>query len=230
MKPVDSIYKTIYKRKKLRIFIKTVWTLCNDVLLNIKSMPHLFSIRKLSMDELLRSSQKSVESRHNDSAGYESPDYWNLRKIVKIVKPGHCDVVYDLGSGMGRVVCLFARRKVRRCVGIEIFEPLCMIARKNAVNLWGRKAPINIVCEDAAKADITDGTIYFMFNPFGSNTLRDVLVNIKRSLVSNPRKIIIVYYNAVHEDILRECEWLQMFYLFYTTTCQPISFWKNIDF
>jgi precorrin-6B methylase 2 len=89
-------------------------------------------------------------------------------------------VFYDIGSGMGRIVCAAARKRLRKCTGVEMSEPLCQIARCNAMKLRGRKAPIEIVCGDAPTADLGEGTIYFMFDPFGADTIRDTLENIMK--------------------------------------------------
>jgi len=42
-----------------------------------------------------------------------------------------------------------------------------------------------------------------MFNPFGPATLAAVLKRIRESLVKQPRKICVVYYNPLHLDVLR---------------------------
>jgi hypothetical protein len=97
---------------------------------------------------------------------------------------------------------------VRKCIGVELLEPLCEIARRNAASLRGRKATIQIVCGDATTVDLSEGTIYFMFNPFGADTLRDTLENIRGSLSQKPRAIKIAYYNAQFVAVLEALEWL----------------------
>ena len=124
-------------------------------------------------------------------------------------------------------MCLFARRKLKRCVGIEMFESLCLIARENATRLRGRRAPIDIVCEDAAEVDLADGTIYFLYNPFGPQTLSDVLENIRNTCAANPRRITVVYYNSVHEDVLKACAWLYRVHVLHNASNQRITFWNN---
>jgi hypothetical protein len=87
---------------------------------------------------------------------------------------------------MGRILCVFARKNIRRCIGIELFEDLCEISRANALRLRGRRASIEVICTDAAVADLSEGTIYYMYNPFGPATLHGVLENIMRSLLQAP--------------------------------------------
>jgi precorrin-6B methylase 2 len=166
-------------------------------------------------------------SKHADSCIYLAPDYWCVYRVARILRLKADDVFFDLGSGMGRILCVLARRNIRKCVGIELYEELCDMARSNALWLRGRKVPIEVRCGDAAVADLNEGTIYFMYNPFGADTLRDVLENIRKSLLSFPRSIRIVYYNSVHESVFRTCEWLERSEAFHTFTGRTVTFWKN---
>lgn len=207
---------------------KPLWTNWNEVVLNIATE----SLRgvPISPPNPARPwwrTEFSEKAAHDDGCRYASPDYWYVRKVANILRPGPQDVFYDLGSGMGRILCVIARRHLRKCVGVELFEPLCEVARRNADRLRGRKSPIEIICEDAAKANLSDGTIYFMFNPFGPDTIRDVIENIRRSLSNNPRTVTIVYYNARHEPALEAGNWLEQFYQFATAGGLRVSFWRN---
>ena len=220
---IDSLLKDSFT------LIKYIWTKYNELVLNINTTPDFPLDSIVNADGAHLRGEFSDKSKHNDNIRYESPDYWCIRKIARILRA--CDeantVFYDLGSGKGRILCVMAQNPFKKVVGVELFEKLCEIAKQNAICMRGRKAPIEIICGDAALTDLSEGTVYFMFHPFGPDTLRDVIVNIKNSLLRNPRRIIIVYYNAIHEDILKSCEWLQMFYLFYTATGRRVSFWRN---
>ena len=214
--------------RRLVTAVKPLWTECNELILNIETQEshRVLGVASNSSRPWWRAefSEKAV---HDDGTSYGSPDYWYVRKIVRIAKPGPADVVYDLGSGKGRILCVLARKRVRKCVGVELFEPLCEMARKNAARLRGRKSPIEVICDDAAKADLSEGTIYFMFNPFGPATMRDVIGNIHTSLLYNPRTITVVYYNALYEPVLEAGGWLERYYHFDTAGGLRVSFWRN---
>lgn len=190
-------------------------------------MPGSLSVAPVEPAGLFDPGQEVPRSRFGDPGRYESPDYWNLRKIIRKLAPSNHDVVYDMGSGKGRVLCLFARHPVKRCIGIELYEPLCEIARKNADRLRRRKAPVDIICVDAADGPLEDGTIYFMFNPFGPDTMRAVVRRIVASLESEPRTVTIVYYNERHEDVLASCEALRKRETLRTISGVSIGFWTN---
>ena len=169
----------------------------------------------------------SNNARYGDNFHYATIGYWSVQKVLRGVKPGPQDVFCDIGSGMGRILCVVAREPVRKCVGVELLEPLCQIARRNAISLRGRKAPIQIVCGDATTVDLSEGTIYFMFNPFGGETLRDTLENIRCSLSQKPRAIRIAYYNSKYQSVLEALGWLVKVHEFDTFAGHRVTFWEN---
>ncbi len=211
--------------EEIRNKIAGIWSKCNDLALNIETLPDpstLAMARRTSC-----SLDQNSKSKYADGIIYTSTNYWYLRKTVRLLAPSPDDVVYDLGCGKGRFLCVMAQRPVRRCVGIDLSPSLCEIARTNARRLRGRKTEIEIVCADCSDADLHDGTIYYMFNPFGPRTMCAVLENIYRSLVSNPRRITIAYQNPAHEEVLESCRWLELFEGFETFRGQRASFWRN---
>jgi len=208
--------------------LRPLWTRLNDFVLNIRTMPP-GPAASIAPDSLQPANADSaaLPAKHQDNFGYDSPEYWYLHAIVRRLKPAREDVFYDIGCGMGRVLCLVARRQIRKCVGIELFEPLCQMARQNALRLRGRKTPILVNCEDAATADLSDGTIYYLYNPFGKETLQDFLANLKTSVSRAPRSVTLVYYNSVYESIMSESGWLTKVDEFTTFSGQQVTFWKG---
>ena len=216
------------KRRPLIVrFVQPLWARCNDVALNIQTTPSAERLTSLQPTPKPEGREAGVRPRHNDSAEYEVPDYLYLRKVVRTLKPGPEDVIFDLGCGMGRFLCLMARRRVRKCVGVELLPHLCEAARGNAARLRGPRAPIEIRCADAATADPSEGTIYYMFNPFGPATMGEVLANIRGTLSGNPRNITIVYYNSVHEEMFRASGWLEKHNAFRVQSGMAVTFWRN---
>ncbi len=208
-------------------FVKPVWTKCNELALRIETQPESTAAPAAGSGREWWRGPTTDLARHSDNNHYVSIDYWNIRKMVRILKPGPDDVVYDIGAGMGRVVCILARLPLRRCVGVELFEPLCQKARKNAERLRGRKSRIDIICADATTADMADGTIYFLFNPFGPETLSDTMENIRRSVAINPRSVRIAYYNSYHDLVLERAGWLRRVHHYNSFGGSPVSIWQS---
>lgn len=166
-------------------------------------------------------------ARHADNYAYSTPDYLDLRRILARARPAPADVFYDIGCGMGRVVCLTARHRVAKSVGIELNPRLAAVARRNAERLRGRRAPIEVRVADAVTADLGDGTVYYLFNPFGADTLRAVLVNIKRSLAARSRDVRFIYVNPQHADAFDDAQWLEPYDTMKTFRQLDVRFYRN---
>jgi SAM-dependent methyltransferase len=160
---------------------------------------------------------------------YQGANYLYLQQIARLVTKDapHRLVFYDVGCGKGRPLCVMARHPFRKVVGVELREGLCEIARENARHLRGRVAPIEVVCADAANVDYSDGHVFFFFDPFGAPTLQAVVDCIERSLRFAPRPVTLIYYNAVHEQVLERCPWLHCQGLLPTFSGVRVSFWRN---
>lgn len=153
----------------------------------------------------------NYHTRFDDFQRDDAYSYLKLWKCINMLKPSDEDVIYDIGCGMGRMLCVFARRPVRKCVGIEISTEYAERARQNVKRLKGSKAPIEIIIADASEADYSGGTIYCLFNPFGTKTLEVVLERIHQSVKQCPRRIRVAYLNAAFENVLESCGWLRCY-------------------
>lgn len=147
---------------------------------------------------------------NGDALDFEANAHVTIIRAVRAVRLAPCDVVFVLGCGRGRAVCHFARQGIRKVVGVEIDPQLCEAAKKNAENLRGKKALIRISNVDAALADTSEGTVFFMFNPFGEQTLRAVLANIERTGNAASKPITIIYVRPIHELLFKDFPWLKV--------------------
>lgn len=151
---------------------------------------------------------KEPRGSHRDAFDFETQAHSSFTRVIRIVKPTHEDVVFVLGCGKGRAVCHFARRPVAKVVGVELSQDLFREAEANARRLRGRRAPIQIINGDAANTDVSGGTVFFMFNPFGEETLRAVLKNIEMSLRREERQITVIYARPLFDGVFSEFPWL----------------------
>jgi len=147
-----------------------------------------------------------IRSRCTDAERYEPTSYRVLPCILRYI--GSDDVFIDLGCGKGRVVCFVASKcRLKKVIGIEIVPQLVRIAMNNLANSK-LLSPAEVIESDVRKADLTQGTVYYLLNPFGEKTVQQVLKNIEASLDANPRKIHILYYNPLHSSVLDQTGWL----------------------
>jgi SAM-dependent methyltransferase len=151
---------------------------------------------------------KADPSLCRDALSYQATRFAHLEPMMEHLALGPDDVFVDYGCGKGRIVCYVALQGiVRKVVGVELRQELAEYARARIREI--RPAtPIEIVHQDAATYTSRDGTVFYLFNPFGQITLQRVLRNIHDSIEANPRPVRIVYNNCVHGDCLDEAGWL----------------------
>ncbi len=83
------------------------------------------------------------------------------------------DVFYDLGAGLGQVAILVGLLSGARAKGIEFEPAYCDYAQRCAARL--NLSHVEFANVDARDADYSDGTIFFMYTPFGGSMLQKVL-------------------------------------------------------
>ena len=162
-----------------------------------------------------------------DAFDYDTVAHVAIRKVIRLIKPADDDVVYDLGCGKGRIVCHFAQQRVRKVVGIEISDVLCEIAKANIQKLRNKRSPVEIINADVLTADLSDGTIFYLNNPFGERTLRSVLRNIVESHGVNKTTATIIYVNPRFQHVFEEFSCFDILYDYQRTSGQRVRIYRT---
>ena len=115
------------------------------------------------------------------------------------------DMFYDLGSGLGLVTGLVNLLTGVCCIGVEYQPAYCEYASQRAEELKFKN--ITFINADARKVDYMDGTVFFMFNPFGGEIFDIVLEKLRGE--AQKRKITICSYGASTPE-LANLPWLQV--------------------
>lgn len=131
-------------------------------------------------------------------------DYAFIRAGLNFKPPQKGDIVYDLGSGYGRF--LFYAASVYpelQIKGVEIVrertdEVAKIISAKKFTN-------IKQINQNILKTNYSDGTYFFMFNPFKS-LMGKVIEELYR--ISRKHKIVILSLGGSSEDLLK-AKWLK---------------------
>lgn len=100
--------------------------------------------------------------RQGQDVRYEPTPMHVVRTMLEMAKVGPGDVVYDLGSGDGRIVITAAKEFGARGVGIEIHPPLVERSRRNALDA-GVTDAVEFRVEDMYTADIRGATVVTLF-------------------------------------------------------------------
>lgn len=154
-------------------------------------------------------------SRFGDTHVNGPVSYWILRSYIDWKDLGPEEVFYDIGCGDGRVLCVAARHRIAKCVGIELSSQFARKARANAAAMRGRVSQVEVRVGDAAEMDYSDGTTFYFGDPFGPDTMRAVLKRIGTTLSTNPRNVrcIFVLTTAERSDAvgqaIKESGWLR---------------------
>src|SRR5438477_8400294 len=82
--------------------------------------------------------------------------------MLKLAKTTASDVVYDLGSGDGRIVIAAAKKLGARGVGVEIDADLIKQARKNAQKA-GVAGTVTFLQQDLFKTDLSEATVVTLY-------------------------------------------------------------------
>lgn len=97
------------------------------------------------------------------------------------------DVLIDLGSGLGHVPILASVLSGARSVGIEIEPAYVAVARRCAESLGLTR--VSFVQEDARGADLSSGSVFFLYTPFTGSILAAVLEKLRRESTVRPIRI-----------------------------------------
>lgn len=156
---------------------------------------------------------KSVVNNHaGDSTFYAPSPYDDVLYLAKKIETSENDEILDIGCGMGRVVfALAANTSVSRIDGVDCSETLIEISKTNlSKTKIPITKPINFYVDDILDFNLDRYTIFFLFNPFGIDTLQSFLNRLYASITKNPREIKIIYYFCTKErrDVFKTIEWL----------------------
>jgi hypothetical protein len=97
------------------------------------------------------------------------------------------DFLIDLGSGLGQVTLMASICTGANCTGIELEASYVDCARKSArlLNLNN----VRFTQGDARAADLSDGTVFYLYTPFIGAILRDVLNSLRHEAVRREIRI-----------------------------------------
>ena len=88
--------------------------------------------------------------------------YKTINKMLKLAKVKPEDVVYDLGSGDGRVIIEAARSFGAKAVGIEI-DPIRFIWSKSRIYFLRLSDKVNVLLGNFFKIDISDADVVIIY-------------------------------------------------------------------
>ena len=88
--------------------------------------------------------------------------------MLELCGAGPTDVVYDLGSGDGRIIIEAARSYSAKAVGVEA-DPLRVLYSRLAVSLHSLKGRVRVVWGNFFHVDLSEATVVTLFLTQGTN-------------------------------------------------------------
>jgi hypothetical protein len=113
-----------------------------------------------------------------------------VRHILDLVAAGnlaHDDILIDLGSGLGHVPLLVSILTGIRTLGVERQPSYVAAAQECAWRLNMQR--VQFVATDARRADLSSGTVFYLYTPFTGLILTDVLDRIRTQSIDTPIRI-----------------------------------------
>ncbi|MBW4677265.1 MAG: class I SAM-dependent methyltransferase [Desmonostoc geniculatum HA4340-LM1] len=112
--------------------------------------------------EVQQSTTEIKPIERQPDAGYVPAPQGTIEHAMKEVKVGKDDIVYDLGSGDGRIPITAAKKFGARGVGIEIDPQLVRKSNENAKNA-GVSDKVKFIQQDIFKSNFSDATVVFLY-------------------------------------------------------------------
>jgi 16S rRNA G966 N2-methylase RsmD len=115
------------------------------------------------------------------------------------------DFLIDLGAGLGHVTLMASICTAASCTGIELEPSYVNCAQKSARSL--NLNNVRFIQGDARAADLSVGTVFYLYTPFTGTILRDVLNLLRQEAVR--REIRICTFGPCTRVVAEE-QWLSV--------------------
>jgi hypothetical protein len=104
---------------------------------------------------------------------YQPTPVRHILHLIAATALAEDDVFVDLGSGLGHVPLLVSMVTGARSLGIEVQAAYVASARECAQRL--HLSRVRFIPQDAREADLSSGTVFYLYSPFNGSILTDVL-------------------------------------------------------
>ncbi len=160
--------------------------------------------------DIVKLGSLTIQSKNRDQG---LPYQASPRQLVHIANQAlpkdHASWTFiDIGAGRGRVLLEAATYPYREVLGIEFARELVEEGKLNLASSAHKQCKaqsINLLQADATNFAVPHGPcIFYLFNPFREDVVRDFLRHVMTSYVTEPRRFIFVYLNPKHVNVFSE--------------------------
>jgi histone methylation protein DOT1 len=118
---------------------------------------------------------------------YQPTPARHILDLIQLGRLGAGEVLVDLGSGLGHVPLVVSILTGIRSHGIEIQPVYAACAERCARSL--RLCQVSFIAGDARTADLSFGTVYYLYSPFNGSILGDVLARLRKEGARRPIRL-----------------------------------------
>jgi hypothetical protein len=122
-----------------------------------------------------------------ESVFYQPTPARHIFHLIAATAVGEHDVLVDLGCGLGHVPLLASICTGASSIGIELDPSWVDIAQNCARSLNLRN--VNFLAQDARDADLSAGTVFYLYTPFTGSTLASVIELLRKQASLRPIRI-----------------------------------------
>ena len=126
-------------------------------------------------------------------------DHSSVDRVFSEISALPCEKSFlDIGCGKGQMLVMAAMIEMDRIAGIEFNSDISKVAVNNLRILH---IDADVITGDATKyKDLDDYSVFFLYNPFGEESIRKVVCNIKDSMKRRQRSAFLVYGNPFYHN------------------------------
>jgi hypothetical protein len=135
----------------------------------------------------LREPSEPNLQRSAEMMPYQPTPVRHILHLIAATALAEADVFVDLGSGLGHVPLLVSMVTGAQSLGIEVQAAYVASARECAQSL--HLSRVRFIPQDAREADLSSGTVFYLYSPFNGSILTDVLNALRRESTCRPIKI-----------------------------------------
>lgn len=202
--------------KKNKSLIKRIYFVFANPQVYINLLKYKYTIfleKQKGLDFTAIEQAPQLEFTNQELNGYWSSDNHFLIDVLDTLHITQDDAMLDIGCGKGAALVRFSKYSFKKIAGIEYTKKLSEVAHNN-LKILGVDIPI--FNTDAQTFDDYKSYNYFyLYNPFSGEIMKNVIQKIEDSVKENPRKITIIYKNAVCDEMITQSGLLKK-----TKTCK----------
>jgi len=122
-----------------------------------------------------------------EMVAYQPTPARHIFDLIRRTELSERDFLIDLGSGLGHVTLMASICTMAHCTGIELEPSYVDCAHKSARSL--NLNNVRFIHGDVRAADLSHGTVFYLYTPFSGAILRDVLNSLRQEAVKREIRI-----------------------------------------